>query len=353
MTTRRQLASRSRTAVLVGFLGFVGLQAALAAAVEWQLPRFRYPDFGLRCAWLRQRLARADPAGPVVVMFGTSRTQWVLDAASVETNLAQTLGARPVVFNFGVAGAGPATYLVLLHELLRAGVRADLILVEIWPPTLARNSPAQLPTAKQLCFGEVPLLRRCGFKELTRSDWLFSRAVPWYTYRDPILSQLFPRSATPDVRERDAWLRTSDPAGWLRPPERWPERPKLLERDEHNWPPWLQQLALGGPHCQAFRKLLGTCRREKLRCALVYLPESSKFRSWYPPQAERQFREFVDGLTSLFGVSVVNARGWVGDEDFLDHHHVMLRGARVFSERFGREALLPLLRKEGRPQPPR
>jgi hypothetical protein len=36
---------------------------------------------------------------------------------------------------------------------------------------------------------------------------------------------------------------------------------------------------------------------------------------------------------------VINGREWVADDDFSDSHHLLPHGAKVFTERLGREVL--------------
>jgi hypothetical protein len=119
-----------------------------------------------------------------------------------------------------------------------------------------------------------------------------------------------------------------------------------LKRAYHEHGTVLKSFHLGGASVLALRQLLETCRREQLRSALVLMPEGSAFRRWYSPLARRQLPEFLNQLSSEYAVPLIDARTWNADADFSDAHHLIPEGARLFSLRLGREAILPLLRNE-------
>ena len=73
------------------------------------------------------------------------------------------------------------------------------------------------------------------------------------------------------------------------------------------------------------------------------------FRSWYPPAVRSEIDAYLAGLSREYAVPVIDAHAWVGDGVFADGHHLLPAGADAFTERFGRDALQPLL--EGRAGP--
>ena len=72
-------------------------------------------------------------------------------------------------------------------------------------------------------------------------------------------------------------------------------------------------------------------------------PESSEFRGWYPEAARARIDSYCDELRRDYGVRVIDARSWVADEDFIDGHHALPRGAATFTHRLGRDVLQPLV----------
>ena len=43
---------------------------------------------------------------------------------------------------------------------------------------------------------------------------------------------------------------------------------------------------------------------------------------------------------------MINCRTWIPAEDFIDSHHLQLKGADEFTRRLGQEAILPMLKNE-------
>jgi hypothetical protein len=74
------------------------------------------------------------------------------------------------------------------------------------------------------------------------------------------------------------------------------------------------------------------------------MPEGTGFRALYSADAHRQIDAFLAGLTAAHGTPLIDARTWVDDDGFFDLHHLLPKGAAVFTRRLGREAILPLLR---------
>jgi hypothetical protein len=81
------------------------------------------------------------------------------------------------------------------------------------------------------------------------------------------------------------------------------------------------------------------------------MPEHSALRGWYPPAARTALHAWLGRLRDDYRLPVIDARTWAADGDFVDFCHLLPRGARPFSERFGREVFGPLL--AGRDPDPR
>jgi hypothetical protein len=65
---------------------------------------------------------------------------------------------------------------------------------------------------------------------------------------------------------------------------------------------------------------------------------------------EHQVAEYLGRISRELHVTVIDARDWVSDDDFIDMTHALPRAAGPFTERLGREAVLPLV--AGRPLDP-
>jgi hypothetical protein len=90
------------------------------------------------------------------------------------------------------------------------------------------------------------------------------------------------------------------------------------------------------------RDLVERCRREQIPLVLVLMPESSDFRTWYSPEGLAEARRLLAELRDGCGVPVIDASAWVPDDGFKDGHHLMEKGAEVFTTRL-REELRPFL----------
>src|SRR5262249_44530192 len=97
---------------------------------------------------------------------------------------------------------------------------------------------------------------------------------------------------------------------------------------------------------QALRELLALCRRQQIGVVLVLMPEGSEFQSWYPSAALAEIDAYLVRLKREEQVPLVDARSWVPDNCFADGHHLMPRGANLYTDRLSREAIRPLIQGE-------
>jgi hypothetical protein len=345
---------RARSDVVGGLIFFVLLQLLLAVGIETFVPQVRDPLYGCRLARVRRRL-RSCPVKPfTVVMLGSSRTQNGFRVGLEEKGWGEALGRPVAAFNFGVAGGGPLTELLTWRRLDHNGVRPDLLLVEATPPLLNGQIPAgdyaedHLPTAK-LSWQDLPLVKRYAGRSRAglTGDWLRCWPLPWYTHRLSLVSRVRPELLPGAWRLDLDW--NVDEYGGLRFIEApvTPElRRKATQSAREDYQPRLAKFHLGGPQCEALRELLASCRRENVPVALVLTPEGPTFRSWYPPETWGAIQEWLTRVSQEFDAPLVNAREWIDDENnFMDSHHLLKSGADKFTDRLGRETILPMLRR--------
>jgi hypothetical protein len=344
---RRRLARSARSALFWGVAVFLVSQLGLALAIEWRLPELREPYYAYKAERLQERI-EAAPAAPTVVMLGSSRVVYGLRGQSLERELAGRDGDSPIVFNFGMPGAGPLTQLLALKRLLAEGVRPDVLLIEVLPPVLAGHVPlaeVNRMAPERLWLEDIPVAERyIAPGGGLRAEWWRAWPLPAYHHRFAIVSRVAP-ALLPFPLRLD-WFRHIDDSGWIPPPwkERTPERYRhALERTRGEYLYYLEDFRLGGPNCQALRELLDLCRQERIATVLVLMPEGDDFRGWYSPGAWAQVEGFLQQLPREYGVPLVNAREWSADDDFADSHHLMPAGAERFTARLGREVIVPML----------
>ncbi len=347
---RKRLQAQRAMASLAWGLGlFVAMQLGLQLLIARRLPEFRDPPYWTKHHALQRRLESAPVPPVTVVMLGSSRTAFGLDGQLLEGELGRALGRPAVVFNLGVYGSGPVSQRVFLRRLLADGVRPDLLLVEVLPALLHDEEPPEevhrLP-AERLQWEDLPVVRRYAgaVGEPLWLDWWVNAAAPLCAHRLAILSGVASFLLPSNIRAE--WWGTMNASGWVRLPDTTSAGTLAhrLEQARAEWAPKLARLRPGGPAGQALREMLAELRHRGIPAALVLMPEGPAMRSWYPAAAWGQTRAYVEGLSREYGCPLVNAREWVGEEGFSDSHHLLAAGARVFSERLGREAILPALR---------
>jgi len=334
------------TAVLTGLAGFVALQAGLAGLLAGKLSWLRSPDYGHKVSRLREAINTSD-CPQTIVMLGSSRTAYGLKGTAIEPILTQHERHQVIVYNFGLHGAGPLSYLINLRRLLNDGIRPDLLLIEVLPPLLSNRGPfndtseEHLPTAS-LRRDELALVQRyADNRSVSQADWWLGWCLPCYHHRLALISHSLPTLL--DLQERLDGNRQLDASGWmpvhavLRAPAR---RRAALAWARKDYTERLAGFELGGPNVEALEETLELCRRERINTALVLMPEGPEFRSWYPPGVMPQVRRLLGQLSRRHAMPIIDARDWIASEDaFLDSHHLLPEGAEVFSDRLAHEVL--------------
>jgi hypothetical protein len=341
---------RPRAALVWGLVSFVGVQLALAWDMERWQPELRDAEFGYKLATLRKQMEKS-PGAPLVLALGSSRTQLGF-RPSVVSSVCTRGGESPVVFNFGLVGAGPVIELMCLQRLLDHGVRPCSVVVEILPPRFNEflaAAEADSIDRNRLGWKDWPLLERyitpnvpTGYRR-----WLRSQFLPCFTHRLGILSYCAPHLLMPEDR-LDRWRTTIDRNGWMAysktlTPEAYQHG---LDYARREYAGGLLHFGISPRSDGALRELLALCRREQIGVVLVAMPEGTEFQSWYPPAARAEVDAYLERLRREEQVLLVDARSWVPDDYFADGHHLMPRGASLYTERLSREAIRTLLHDE-------
>jgi hypothetical protein len=346
--TRRSLDRRGRRALLYGVASFVALQLGLAVAIERWMPDLRDPTYGIKLRLLNRRMATVTAKPPTVVVVGTSRVEYGLLGQALEEQLAPTLGVRPVVFNFGVSGAGGVYELLVVHRLVAQGIRPDIMLIEIFCPYFGvKRGPFELTrlTPERLWRDELPLVARCGgsLPEL-ETEWWQGWPAPCYSHRHAILSRTVPVFLPGNLDGVSSGRFDASGMGPAFPSPQSPEERRAgFAAATTGYGEWLEGFELGGPSPLALREILELCRRERIATALMLMPEAPEFRALYSPQAWAQIESYLARLSVEFDATLINARDWAPADEFADGQHLIAPGAARFTERLGREHLAPLL----------
>jgi hypothetical protein len=139
-------------------------------------------------------------------------------------------------------------------------------------------------------------------------------------------------------------LRTLDSFGWQpRGYDRQEERDRLTTLAHSQYDESYRDFRLSSEQAAQLRELLGLCKKESIRAALVLTPEGTEFRRLYGPQMNAAIDGMLAQLRDEYGVSIIDARDWLDDSRFFDMHHLRWEGARRFSRRLAKEGVSPLL----------
>jgi hypothetical protein len=352
----RRIHNKSRSALIWTLAFFLAGQAALGLFVYLRHPEMCDAEFQIRLRDLRARLAEA-PGRPLAMVVGSSRTAMGFRPASAR-NTAAIGKPEPVLFNFGMLGAGPVRERMVLRRVLRNGVKPAWLFVEVWAPFLLQRGffcEENYIFERDMYWEDVPVMSRLYRRRWDAFTNVFEAAVsPAVHYRTSLLGRYLPFLVPPlssvslDFGEL-AWEKL-DGAGWLPSPF---ERPgpddfdAAMENGKKLTKPLLDEFQISEVSDRALRDLLDECRAQGIRAALLILPEHSTLRGWYPSAARAALAAYLRRLGDAYHAPVIDARSWCGDEEFVDYCHLQPVGARSFSERFGREVYRPLL--QGRP----
>jgi hypothetical protein len=344
-------ARRSRLTLFWALGVFVGFQAALTFSLEYLQPQLRDPEYGYHLLQLRKRMAPA-PHRALVVALGSSRIQLGFCPRAVAAAWPAEL-RTPVVFNFGLCNAGPLMELMCLYRLLDEGIRPDYVVLELLPPRLNQETSftEAFAIGDRLGWRDWAHLRdHFGQARGEFRRWRNQQFLPWHTHRVGILSHWAPTWLPSDKRQ-DSWRRIPDATGWIAFHQRLsPEESRsAFQRQRGMFEPGLETFHITATPDRALRELLDVCRREQIGVVLLLTPEGSEFQGLYPPAARAEIDAYVRRLHDLYDVPVVDARAWISDPSFADGHHPYDEAAENFSERFGSEVLLPLLRARSKP----
>ena len=325
--------SRSaKSAIAWGIAAFVLLQIALFAAMStkrWQI--LRDPDWGMRLSRLETRLAES-PRRPLLLVLGSSRAGLGLRPDQM---MSTWQPRSPLVFNFCRRGFGPMVSLLYLRRILEEGIRPDWVVFELWPPFLNDNNifgrDDETLDPRRLQWRDRQAVERDAKDggQLMRM-WMQLQLVPWYWHRSVLLGYFAPKWGPPVPYGDDYWADTDD-WGWRETPE---TGHRHFQRFVEKGAEFKQVLQVFEVTPEAKRRIgdfLTICKENKIPVSVLYMPESSPLRSWYPAAIRQQIDDYLHGLRVHFGAPLIDARDWMPDEYFGDTHHLTSEGAVLFS----------------------
>ena len=318
------------------------LHAAALLSMDAIWPHLRDPEYGRRLTRLKARMVE-HPDRPVAVVIGSSRISMGLRPDAWEESRPNGAKPDPLLFNMSLVGSGPVMELLCLRRLYADGVRPDAIVIEYWPPFLREDGIYFEPNRivpERLYRSDRDFVREFfPHPEVTEQKMWEARVNPVFENRQRWLLHVFP-SWVPWHRRLDATWTAIDPWGWLPGldvPN--PQEPHTrAARLAHCEPIYREQFDGFFIHplaTRAIRDTVALARENGAKVALVYLPESTEFRTWVPPAVERAGRDHLNGLCRELDVPLIDAKLWLEDGLLVDGFHPSRLGAAEFTRRFG------------------
>ena len=336
----RRRPARSRRAVVVALVSFIGLTLGLALLIDGPWDCFRDPEYAARRDRLVARV-REHPLRPVVLVLGSSRTVEGIRPDAVNTS------TGPMLLNGGLIGSGSMLELIAYRRLKADGIRPVAVLVEYWPVLLRGDVHAEPGRINppRLGLRDAKIVRDYfpHPDDALATVW-GSQLWPASRYRRALLASVRPKWV-PDARHDTRFAGGIDDWGWwpgVRDEDAVIVRSKRPDVSKNPFRPYLDGFSIGDEADRALRDLLTECRADGVAVAFVVMPETPAFRTLYSPAAEANARAHLAGIVNDFGVPVLNARAWDEFEpDLPDHVHLTQGGATRFTRRL--QAELPRL----------
>lgn len=340
----RHLSARARATLLCGLVAFIGMQVGLPMIAGSDNTAVRDPVYEIKLAKLRERL-KEHPQRPLILVLGSSRP-----AAGIRPELWQDLPASdrtPMVFNFGMSGSGPRQQHIYLRRILSEGIRPAGVLIEILPALLNQTDNSvedyaikklgmqaeeQAILAGQIVTSQSP-------DSVASSEW----SSHWASLRLRVLRRFAPAWVETDVPS-NATPKKFTPWGWRAFAEgakvaTAEEYRRGLERSRSEYKTMFADWKVTDVGDRAVRRILETCRQEKVSAALYVMPVATGHQEMYQPGDRAELNDYLTGISQDYRVPVVDATEWNADHDFWDGHHLLADGATRFTQRFCHEFL--------------
>lgn len=350
----RCIRSQARPALLWMLLFFVAGHQGVRLYLNRRHPEFFDPEVSMRFRKLPARLAEAK-GRPLALAIGSSRFVLGLRPQSVMEQVKDDPNPA-LLFNFSMLGAGPVGQRLLVHRLLQKGIQPKWLFVEVWAPILTQRFPfiEEIRTFRRdVYWSDIGILRG-----LYHRGWEAVRLVvaetltPMLQYRETVLKHYAPKLLHPLLRYdidngfEKSLLYHLDDFGWV----------KFDINDDGNQAdgarrygkPLFDDFCISDVSDRAMREMLDECRANDIKVCFVLMPDHSMVRGWYP-LIQNRLIPYLRSLSAENHAPIIDTRAWLPDKDIPDYSHMSPKGARAFSERFGRDVYRPLL--QGRPLP--
>jgi hypothetical protein len=326
----RSWARRQRAALGWGLAFFALAQLALVLTMECWRPELADPEYGLKLACLRARLAEGQNCRPLILVLGSSRVSMGFRPEDLVAGRSPN-GRAPLVFNFGLCQFGPTGQLLCLRRLLADGIRPDAVFVELYPPLLAEDGAIidQLDIHRLRWNDETMLRRFVSRPSVLRRRWWRGELVPFFHHRYLLWNLWLPALLEENNRLDMQW-RGLQAKGWVVIPAYVKRQTEIEKRVVKSYQHLQEHFEVCDVADRALRELVALCRERKITVLCLILPESSAIRD-ERATGTQELERFEHQLEQDLNLPIIDGRGWVADEDMVDGVHLTHRGALIFS----------------------
>ncbi|MCE9567096.1 MAG: DUF1574 family protein [Planctomycetes bacterium] len=324
----RRLAGRCRRAR--SSLAFTPVAGILLLIAGWSfadtyVPEITDTEYHHRLGVIRKAVAE-HPRNPLAVIIGSSRMVW---GFRPET-LPEPQPGELYWLNSSHVGGGPILNRLMMHRLLRDGVKPDVVVLEVMPAFFMREN-----TRFVMSHFTAPELK------VTREYGKFPLHYDYHFLRDKVarmpelgrvfdpyngIKQLLPRGGHPKCEESVT--------------EEQRDRRTAIVKNVYRED--LAKMNVRPGADLAFRDTLRDAAAHGVRVVLIRTPEGPVFQSWYDPAGAARFDAYLADVAREFGVPILDARNWLYEDDFFDSHHMLRKGGDKFTARFAQE-IVPIV----------
>ena len=337
--------AKFRRSRIAGIVWFAVLTASLLlywwVMANFVIRDFWDPSFVMKSERLRARI-KEDPQRPLWLVLGSSRVEFGLRPGVVE----EGGGNRdvPLIFNFGMSGAGVFRQYIYLHRLLEEGIKPRGVGIEIFAADMNRelipasDVPQLLVRARKDELGDY--LRYSNTPPDFLAQWWRSRLDPAYKYGMRMPGQTLTWRLVPLPVIRRVEKKMYDPWGWIPVPATTPEDVyrKNFDVTKGRYKGDLQNLTISTNADLVIRKILVMCKTAGIEVFLLKMPESADFREMYTPQASVTLASYIAKIQADYpAVPLIDASTWIATAGFSDGHHLNGTGGGEFTRRLAAE----------------
>ena len=351
-TARRNPAKQARGRRVVLWMAglFVAAQGLAGYLIDRHGFAIRFPSGE---AVLRD--AGESPRATIVWM-GTSRSERGVRPDVMNTALWERYGRHRVnLFNAAVPVGDPITSEYLLDAFLARGHRPEILVVEVSPDLLTRNSHwVGVHVMREMGWSDVPavLPEAAGSDNLARL--VTARLMPLYSHRKELRNLVLTSqtSEPPPLASPRCWAKGYFRWGHF---DDYPEPPaspefgrRRMDFDSMGVSRQLRDYRADGVVSAALGRLLSRCDAEGISVVLVLPAVSEALRDLYTPEVERRFRDELARMRESHPFEVVDLRDTVPDAGFVNVYHLVPEtGGLTYSRAALERVVIPAVERRG------